>query len=633
MEDFKVENILLENTRQFNTARALYVRSGCPVDTDPDGIWTLYGPGSFDFTTFFNGLSVVKYDRYTIAQSYCLHIELRGAALAYEQTCADTYDFLPRLQERTKQDLPESPDWVAYDFELSYEEKDAICGFVLSCNGEVQIRNAYYVARVDGTKKRPVELALSTTTFKKEAYVTHNIELVKTKILGSNDPIASHFRMYVIDNGRTLNAEALSDNGVTVFPNANVGGAGGFAYGMIQALDSDEVTNILLMDDDVEVSPESIKRTYQLLTILNDDYAEAFVSGAMMNYSEPDVHWEDIGFMTEAGTCASYKPVLTMSKLHDCVTSETYKADEEGFGDLQQKYCAWWYCCIPISVIKKNGMPLPFFVRFDDAEYGLRCRPKIMTINGICIWHEAFFMRYNAAAERYQTMRNGFILRAITNAAPLTNFLTELHHIMLMELVKFNYTDAELALDGFEDFLRGPDFFMQEGVAEQTFMAANKKKEKLIPFEDLRQPVLQEFGIDIYKMCADDVLRSYPMGRTIHGRAYNVYTTQLFERSLNGQLFGDLKPFDGKPVEVIEAVGGSYQPGKLYGKDSLIALNIQNKAGIVRHRDNVRARSIWHRYQQDLHRYHQSKQEIEAAYADIRSVVTSEKYWKDYLGI
>lgn len=40
------------------------------------------------------------------------------------------------------------------------------------------------------------------------------------------------------------------------------------------------------MDDDVEVSPESILRTYNLLRIVNDEYAEAFVSGAMLNIED-----------------------------------------------------------------------------------------------------------------------------------------------------------------------------------------------------------------------------------------------------------------------------------------------------------------------------------------------------------
>ena len=56
--------------------------------------------------------------------------------------------------------------------------------------------------------------------------------------------------MFVVDNGRTLDAEGLSDDLITVIPNENVGGAGGFARGMIAALESDEdFTHVLLMDD------------------------------------------------------------------------------------------------------------------------------------------------------------------------------------------------------------------------------------------------------------------------------------------------------------------------------------------------------------------------------------------------
>ncbi|MGN0055529.1 MAG: glycosyltransferase family 2 protein [Atopobiaceae bacterium] len=597
-----------------------------------DAVWTLNGPGSFDFTTFFNALSVQKYDRYTVAQAYRLHLEVKGAACKVMQTCADSYDYYSRVQKDDAQSVAGDNQWHEVDLTLSYEPSDAICGFAIEAEGPVQLRNAYYVAEVPEDAIRDVELALSTTTFKKEKFIQHNIDLVRQKILGSDDPIAKHFRMFVIDNGRTLDSKGLSGDGVTVFPNNNVGGSGGFAYGMVKALEAGDVTNILLMDDDVEVSPESIKRTYQLLTILNEEYSQAFVSGAMMNFDEPDIHWDDIGYMTEAGIYRSYKPVLRMSVLHDCVTCETFNPDTDAFADLQQRYAAWWYCCIPISVIKKNGMPLPFFVRFDDAEYGLRCKPKFITLNGICIWHLAFFMRYNAGVERYQTMRNGLIGQAITHVAPLTNFEKELRRNVMMELVKFNYKDAELVCDGIEDFLKGPSFFMAKGVAEQTFMAANRNKEKLLPLDQIREQAQKELGIDVYALSNDEIVRDFPLGKTMHGKVFNVYHTQLFERSLNGQLFGDLKSFDGD-AQVIEAVGWSYQPGKLYGVDTVLAINVQNKVGIIRHRDNERGKAIWHRFITDMKRYHENKAQLEADYAACRDRITSVEYWKDYLGI
>lgn len=608
------------------------MRSAQGVQEGADAVWTLNGPGSFDFTTFFNALSVQKYDRYTVAQAYRLHLEVQGAACKVMQTCADSYDYYSRVQKDDAQSVAGDNQWHKVDLTLSYEPSDVICGFAIEAEGPVQLRNACYVAEVPEDAIRDVELAFSTTTFKKEKFIQHNIDLVRQKILGSDDPIAKHFRMFVIDNGRTLDAKGLSGDGVTVFPNNNVGGSGGFAYGMVKALEAGDVTNILLMDDDVGVSPESIKRTYQLLTILNEEYSQAFVSGTMMNFDEPDIHWEDIGYMTEAGIYRSYKPVLRMSVLHDCVTCETFNPDTDAFADLQQRYAAWWYCCIPISVIKKNGMPLPFFVRFDDAEYGLRCKPKFITLNGICIWHLAFFTRYNAGVERYQNMRNGLIGQAITHVAPLTNFEKELRRNVMMELVKFSYKDAELVCDGIEDFLKGPSFFMAKGVAEQTFMAANRNKEKLLPLDQIREQAQKELGIDVYALSNDEIVRDFPLGKTMHGKVFNVYHTQLFERSLNGQLFGDLKPFDGD-AQVIEAVGWSYQPGELYGVDTVLAINVQNKVGIIRHRDNERDKAIWHRFITDMKRYHENKAQLEADYAACRDRITSVEYWKDYLGI
>lgn len=629
MKQIKIANVLLESTRQFFTVPQLYVRSDARVAEREDS-WLLDGPGTFDFTTFFNGLSVGKYDTYTSATGYTLHLELKGQVTGVWQTCADIFDYSPRKEGDNRAAAVDG--WQKIDIPLHYANADVICGFIIEAAGPVEIRNSYYTASVPEDSIRSVELALSTTTFKKEAYITHNISLVREKILGSDEDIAQHFRMYVIDNGSTLDAETLSGKGITVFPNRNVGGAGGFSYGMIKALESEEVTNILLMDDDVEVSPESIKRTYQLLTILNDEYKEAFISGAMMNHDEPDIHWEDVGYMLASGACRSYKPVLRMCNLHDCLVSETFHPATEVFDDLKQRYAAWWYCCIPISMIKKNGLPLPVFVRFDDVEYGLRCKPKFVTLNGICIWHDAFFLRYNAGVERYQTVRNGILVQSITGVAPYTDFIEEIKLNITTELVKFNYTDAELVCQGFEDFLKGPDFFMQKDTAEKTFMAANKNKERMKPLAEIRDQVKSELNIDIDSLSADDITRDIPLGAAVHGKVFNVYHTQLFKKSLNGQLYGNLKPFEG-PVQIIEGVGWSYQPGKLYGADTLLVINIPSKQGIIRRRDNERCKEIWKRFTDDLEHYRRNKTQLQAAYASCRDTITSVAYWKNYLGI
>lgn len=515
---------------------------------------------------------------------------------------------------------------------LVLDDDDVMDAFIIDAEGEIELRNSYYTAQVPDGSIRPIELALSTTTFKKEEFIKHNIDLVRTKIVETDELISKHFRMYVVDNGRTLDAEKLSSKNITVFPNDNVGGSGGFTYGMIKALEEGNVTNILLMDDDVEVSPESIIRTFNLLSITNEKYSEAFVSGSMMNYDEPDQHWEDTGHMTVKGNYMPDKPPMRVSALNEAIACETFSYEKEIYADLKQRYAGWWYCCIPVSTIKKIGLPLPFFVRFDDAEYALRAKPRFMSMNGICVWHLVFFMRYSAAVERYQVTRNGLIGQFTTGVAPLTDFFTEINHEIMIELSKFNYDDAELVLEGLEDFFKGPKFIAQRGIGEKTFMAANRKKEKLLPFDELREQALKECRVDIYDLSPNAITDDIPMKKASVGRVENVALRILERKSLNGQLWGDLRPFIDS-VPVIHGVGWSYQEGKLFGADTLIAIDNYNKKGIIRHKNADRAKQIWSRYQNDLKYYRQNKERLKKEYQDSKAYLTSIDFWKGYLGI
>lgn len=143
-------------------------------------------------------------------------MELKGDVKGLCQTHASVFDYSSRRDERSF--AVDGEGWNTIELPIQYDSSDVMCGFLIEAAGPVEIRNSYYAAMVPDGSIRPVELVLSTTTFKKETYITHNIELVREKILESQDDIAKHFRMFVIDNGSTLDAEKLSGNGVTVFP-------------------------------------------------------------------------------------------------------------------------------------------------------------------------------------------------------------------------------------------------------------------------------------------------------------------------------------------------------------------------------------------------------------------------------
>lgn len=105
--------------------------------------------------------------------------------------------------------------------------------------------------------------------------------------------------------------EQWNSDKITIHPNKNVGGAGGFTRGMIESMEQPEdITHVLLMDDDVIILPESIRRMYYLLSMLKPEFDEYFVSGARLCYEEMNIQHEDIGFVHADGSYGPQKNEL-----------------------------------------------------------------------------------------------------------------------------------------------------------------------------------------------------------------------------------------------------------------------------------------------------------------------------------
>lgn len=636
MSSIRFANVLLETKPRALSYPTMYYHTDQLLTPDArTGDWTIAGAGTVDFTTYFNALSVLKLLKYTRATAFRLHIDIKSAKpVTVTQTRAERLSMQPQLVESVTADVPGDNKWHEVTLDITTDPTTVIAGFQIATQAKTAIRNGWYEVEFDG-EAHDVELAIATTTFRKEKFIERNIDLVKTELLGSDYDIAKHLTMHVIDNGRTLDAAALSDAHVTVTPNENVGGAGGFARGMIESLEqTTPATHVLLMDDDVEVSPESILRTYNLLRIVNDEYAEAFVSGAMLNIEDTQDQKEDTGYIsTYDGSCVPAKPPLQVTKFVDVVYNECYDEQMSVPADAH-RYAAWWYCVIPTAVIERNGLPLPVFVRFDDVEYGIRCNPKFMTMNGICVWHAKFDIRYNAGVERYQTIRNQMIGQMTTGLVPDTKtMLHSLHHMVDLECRKFNYTDAELALQGFEDFLKGPKFIMQP-VAQECFMRANREKEQLVSFDELREQARQ-LGIDDFDpdMLTRQVI-DFDEPRTLKQRAFDFLTR-------NGQRFGADK-FAAKKIDgdvsgdrveytIIPSAGWLYPAGMIHNENIIIAIDWATRKGVIRVKDVKRYQEVQKRYKRDLAYYKKHADRLSREYLTAAPRMESVEFWKAYL--
>ena len=623
MPSIQFANVLLETNPRSVSFPSLYCESDQPVVFDAQlGDWVMYGQGVYDFTTYFNALSVSKLRTYTSMRSAMLHLELKGAACTVQQTMGDALAHESLLVEGTEVAVPAADEWQIVDIPLVITDTMVLVGFKIVTEGQVAIRNSHYVLDV-ADDFNEVELAVATTTFKKESFIINNIDLVRAHIIESGDDIAEHFHMYVIDNGRTLDATALSGDRVEVIPNENVGGAGGFTRGMIAAMrQKPKATNVLLMDDDVAVSPESIKRTYNLLRILKPQYREAMISGAMLNYEVGEDQWEDTGFMTKDGIFAPCKPPLRLTQFEDIIFNEIHQMTKEITPD--NHYAAWWYCCIPISVIERNGLPLPLFVRCDDAEYGIRCKTDFITMNGLCVWHMSFHKRYNPAVERYQTTRNTMIAQAAAGMAPHADFMHELHRNMQLELKKFGYDNAELCLDAFEDFLKGPKFIGTKGQAERSFMAANRNKETLHDLDELQRLANEDpdlAGFDAYTITRQLIDADKPRSRS---ERIQDFVTDNGQRILKNE---------GEGYAVIPLLGWVYPAGVIRGKKKLIVIDWYNRKGAIRTKDPDRYARIMKRYQRDLKYYKANINRLREEYAQAFPKLTSLQFWEHYLDL
>lgn len=625
MSLFKLANILVEDTEAFLAYPTLICRATAEfscVQGDERNVWTLAGPGRFDFTTYFNALPTSKWREYTVAKDFHLHLELRGSACEVFRTSAGAFDYDSNVHDEGKLSVPASDEWVAWDLPITVGSEDVLNAFLIETDGIVEMRRACYCAEVDPKDVRIVELALATTTFKKEEFILKNIDLIKNQIIATDEAISGHFTLHVVDNGRTLDAHALEGPRVHIHPNPNVGGSGGFARGMIEAMEQQpRATHVLLMDDDVIVSAESIIRTFNLLSIVNDEYRDAFVSGAMMSLEEPYLRTEDLGFFTCTGNFRPLKPAENVSLLHGIVSGETYEAPTDLYPDTSQLYAGWWFCSIPVSTIEREGLPLPLFVRSDDAEYSLRCKPRFMTMSGICVWHAAFQFKYSAAVERYQVSRNTLICQFTTDMAPMSDFLREVRHVVHLDLKKYNYDDAELAVEGLEDFLRGPQF-IETPVVEKRFMDANRQREQLMPYEELREKVA-EYGVNLDDCTPGSIVLDAPRTRK---------QAILDLVSFNGQRLPE-KRRKGARAAIVEAAGWVYQAGKMHGADTIIAIDVTSRRGTIRHLDKKRFWEVWKRYKRAVRAYKKNEKRLRREYAAARERLTSIPFWKQYLGI
>ena len=366
-------------------------------------------------------------------------------------------------------------------------------------------------------------------------------------------------------------------------------------------------THILLMDDDVKILPESLKRTYALLRFVKDEYKDRFISGAMLFMDKRNEQHEDLGYMSEAiNACISSKPVFQLHLYdHILCNEENYTQNKE--------YGGWWYCCIPMKFINKNSLSLPLFYRADDIEFSLRNDAKFITINGICIWHDSFWVKFNDCIEYYLFLRNYLFTHAISGKFGNIEVRKRTDKLFFSALRCFHYIGAEFILDAYEDYLKGPSFF-SESNAEQVFKEHLAKNEKMSPVEN-------------FNVSTKETEKFYEYV------SLNEQEMLLYIESNNGHELPDhlLKDDDRQIPEIHYILFES--PGKQFMRKKLLFVNHNTDTAVLRTMDKEKYAGLMVRYRTLMQRYETENDILVKIYQSVAPKLYSEKFWRNYLGI
>jgi galactofuranosylgalactofuranosylrhamnosyl-N-acetylglucosaminyl-diphospho-decaprenol beta-1,5/1,6-galactofuranosyltransferase len=312
---------------------------------------------------------------------------------------------------------------------------------------------------VDTDRTTPGRTSIGITTFNRPDFCTDQlVVLSKTpEVLEVLDEIivVDQGTQKVVDHEQYAQAKAALGDKLRVIEQGNLGGSGGFSRAMMETVDAGISDYCLLLDDDVVCEAEGILRAIAFADLAK---TPTTVGGHMFSLYDRSVmhaYGETVKRYTWFWGPAPHTP-HGHNFAKDSLQGTTWLHRR-----IDVDYNGWWMCLIPTQTIRKVGLALPMFIKWDDAEFGLRAAEAgypTVTLPGVAVWHvpwhekddtidwQAYFHRRNrliACLLHSPYDRGGRLVRE--------SFETELRHLLQMQ-----YAPAEMGLIAIEDILEGP---------------------------------------------------------------------------------------------------------------------------------------------------------------------------------
>ena len=604
---FKVQQIVFPKENVCNIETLYYRKIGLPSsDKVYDGEIVFRNKQRINFDTYYNSLSLLKWVKYTYANSnFFLNITLKGkfrVTLIHFYLEADGKVKYEKISEY----ITDSSEKKSYQFEYITNNPFGMLSFNLeSLQENSTFFEAYYSSDISH-EPRDVRIGIGICTFKRESYVINNVNSLKKYIFAkSESPLKNNLKVFISDNAGTLSKEDFDSDNVQLVTNKNTGGSGGFTRCMIQAIDYNKVadsklTHLLLTDDDIVFDPVSVERTYTVLSILKEEYIDAFVGGAMCKMDKQNIQHAS-GEVWHKERCQNFIETFNngrdLTDLKDILENENFtKSNHQG----------WWFCAIPMKFIREDNLSMPFFIKSDDIEFSVRNMKTHILLNGINVWHESFESKYSAQNE-YYTVRNYLVSAAAHNSSVSKDDILEMLDTYTKHYIaNYKYVEIEHFCNAINDFLKGVDHF------------------KTIDLEKYHKSILSKG----YKMVDIDTLPvRFSDEKYYRDISYDKYINPVRKKLRKLTINGLLLPSNG--FAVLGMWGGSNV--QTFKKKFLVRYSIETGKGFILKRSLSSAIKSYFMYKKTRRKL---KKRFDKAFLEFRArwneLVTLEN-WDNYL--
>ncbi|KAA9152294.1 glycosyltransferase family 2 protein [Microbacterium lushaniae] len=431
--------------------------------------------GRVSFGTYFNAFPASYWQHWTTVRSVRLTVRLSGSAtiLVYRSNGSGVKQ---RLETREVSGDSES----SFDLTLTqYSDGGWIWFDIAADEAPATFEGAEWTTADEPA--RVGKASIGITTYNKPGYC---IDTLAT-LADAPEVLEVIDRIFVIDQGTDLVADQggfdevsahLGDT-LQIIQQPNIGGSGGFARAMTETLERQDSDFVQLLDDDVRIEPESVRRS-----VVFSRYATTptIVGGHMFDLLDrPKLHaWAEVvdeaPFMWRA---------LYQEKLPHDFSVANLRQSPLLHMRMDADYNGWWMCLIPVEIIRQVGLPLPAFIKWDDAEYSLRAREAgypTVSLPGVALWHVSWVGKDDSIDwQAYFHARNRIVSALLHSGAPRGGTLlrhsrrVDLKHLMMMQ-----YYPVALRHRALRDVLSGPQH-MRAGLA--TAMPAARELAKSFP--------------------------------------------------------------------------------------------------------------------------------------------------------